>query len=698
MGPSRPNPSGGWGLRAISLSFVVNDASASPPPLFAISPRKTHPQTSSYLWKGVLKYGGLRHGGLAGGTLTDPAAGDGASKITIEFKPQGKKTRVPSGMSIFNAANWIGLPIDSTCGGRGTCGKCKVRVVKGDAATSGADREFFSEPELSEGWRLSCRARADHDLICEVPALAGNPQAALMGMDRQVTLEPNVHKIALQLQEPSLEDQRSDYTRIRDALVEEGFEVHTSVHLLRRLPALLRRADWSVTAVVAGQELVDVEAGDTRERCYGLALDIGTTTVVGILVDLTSGAVAAAHSSLNKQYVHGADVISRISHAMLEEDGIAQLNRNIVETLDDLVEQLLGEATVDPSEVYEVVAAGNATMLHLLLGLDPEPIGVTPFIPTAQDLLQISAREIPLAIHPQAQVRLLPHLGAYVGADLMGGLLATGLAQKDGMRLLVDVGTNGEIILGSAARTIATAAPAGPAFEGAQIRDGMRASQGAIETVRIIEDSVQLQVIGDVPPVGLCGSGLIDAVAELRLAGLLDPSGKFVVAREEADRAFSALSRRFTQESDGSRAFVLAWPEETGTDRPVVLTQRDIRELQFAKAAIAGGIQVLMEELGVGAEDLEEIYLAGSFGTYINPRNARIIGLVPPVSVERIKAVGNAAGEGAKMALVSFRERQVARALPRIIEYHELSGRADFSDSFISILKFPELDELAPAP
>lgn len=244
---------------------------------------------------------------------------------------------------------------------------------------------------------------------------------------------------------------------------------------------------------------------------------------------------------------------------------------------------------------------------------------------------------------------------------------------------------------------MATAAPAGPAFEGAQIKDGMRASEGAIETVRIMDDSVRLQVIGDVPPVGLCGSGLIDAVAELRLAGLLDPSGRLLDSDKAADRVSPALSRRITLGADGMRAFVLAWPEETGRNRPVVLTQRDIRELQFAKAAIAGGIQVLMEELAVGTEDLEEIYLAGSFGTYINPQNARVIGLVPPVPVERIKAVGNAAGEGAKMALLSFRERQVARALPAMIEYYELSGRADFSDSFISILKFPELGELGLA-
>ena len=570
---------------------------------------------------------------------------------------------MPPGISIFNAANWIGLPIDSTCGGKGTCGKCKVRVLEGKVDTGVADRNFFSEDELDNGWRLSCRAEVDRDTICEVPALAGNPQAALMGIGRHVILEPNVHKVLLRLEEPSLEDQRSDFTRISDALTEEGFGVRASLPILRLLPRLLRQANWEITAVVVGQELVSVEPGDTTDRCYGLAFDIGTTTVVGMLVNLKTGTVASVHSVLNEQSPHGADVISRISHAMLEDDGVTELNKKVIQTLNGLLGRLLTEGKVQSEEVYEVVVAGNATMLQLFLGVDPEPIGVTPFIPAAQDMLQASAREIPLDIHPQAQVHLLPLLGAYVGADLVAGLLTTGLAQKEGVRLLVDVGTNGEIILGSAARTVATAAPAGPAFEGAQIRDGMRATEGAIEAVQISKDRVRLRVIGETAPVGLCGSGLIDAVAQLRLSGLLLPSGRLIGTTEAVEMGLNELSRRIITEEDGMRSFVLAEAEDTSRGRPLVLTQKDIRELQFAKAAIAGGIDVLIGELGVRPEDLEEIYLAGSFGTYIDPQSALIIGLVPPVAVERIKAVGNAAGEGAKMALVSFRERQVARSL-----------------------------------
>lgn len=605
---------------------------------------------------------------------------------------------MPPGISIFNAANWIGLPIDSTCGGLGTCGKCKVRILQGSNGVTAADRKVFDDLELSEGWRLSCRAVAHDDVVCEVPRLMGKPKAALMGFGRHVILDPNVHKVSLALEQPSLEDQRSDFQRIGDALADEGYEVKASVHTLRQLPKVLREGQWQVTAVVVGDEMISVEPGDTSSRSFGLAFDIGTTTVVGMLMNLNNGAPEAVLSSLNAQASFGADVITRISHAMMSEEGLAQLREKILATLNELIQQLTLEAEVAATEIYEVVVVGNATMLHLLLGLDPEAIGVTPFIPVTEDILLLRAQEAGLVILPQAQVHLLPHIGAYVGADLVGGLLATGLAQDKGVRLLVDVGTNGEIILGSSDRTVATAAPAGPAFEGAQIKDGMRASEGAIETVTIDSEGIKLQIIGDVSPTGICGSGLLDAVAQLRLTGLLLPSGRMVTSDEAHQLVSAEIADRIISEESGMLSFVLVWPDESVSGRPIVLSQRDIRELQFAKAAISSGIDVIMRELAVKQEDLIQIYLAGSFGNYITPQSARIIGLVPPVPVERIQAVGNAAGEGAKMALLSFREREVARSIPTIVEYHELSGRTDFNHSFISVLQFPDLEDLGLQP
>lgn len=611
--------------------------------------------------------------------------------LTIEFQSHGKVTRVPPGMSIFNAASWIGLPIDSTCGAKGTCGKCKVRILEGYKTVTTADRQTFTEADLENGWRLSCRTTVYQDVICLVPRLMGNPKAALMGYGRHVMLDPNVNKVFLTLSPPSLADQRSDFTRVRDALKAKGFEVSASLQVLQSLPDLLRTAEWQVTAVVVGQELEAIEAGDTTRRAFGIACDIGTTTLVGMLMDLNTGMPLAVKSTMNDQAIYGADVISRISHTMLSEKGLSQLTQQIVHTMNDLIDTLLQEASVKPNEVYEMVTVGNATMQHILLGLDPEAIGVSPFTPVVEDMVQAHANDIGLNILPQAQIHLLPSLGAYVGADLVGGLLATGLAQKEEISMLVDVGTNGEIILGSTARTVATAAPAGPAFEGAQIKDGMLASDGAIEAVTITRNEVRTKVIGDVPPLGLCGSGLVDVVAQLILSGLILPSGKLLNIEDARAQVSPELAQRIVTDDDGMRAFTLAWPEESGHQQAIVLTQRDIRELQFAKGSIAGGIQVVMRELGIDTEDLVEIYLAGSFGSYMNPQSARIIGLVPPIAIDRIKAVGNAAGEGAKIALLSFRERQVARSIPDIVEYHELSGREDFTDSFISVLEFPDV-------
>jgi uncharacterized 2Fe-2S/4Fe-4S cluster protein (DUF4445 family) len=601
-------------------------------------------------------------------------------------------------MTLFNAANWAGLAIDSTCGAKGTCGKCKVQIVAGYDHVSTADRKVFTDKELSDGWRLSCRAIAEQDIVCHVPRLMGNPKAALMGYGRHVILSPNVHKVYLELARPTLEDQRSDIVRLIDALSEAGFEPTYGLGILRQVPQTLRAAGWAVTAVIVGDELVAVEPGATREHNYGLAFDIGTTTVVGTLIDLHRGVPLGVRSVLNGQAAYGADVIARISHAMTGPAALNELTSTIITSLNDVTSMLLAESGIGAQHVYETVLAGNATMLHLALGINPEAIGVEPFIPVVDGTLDLGAEELGLATHPLGKVHCLPHLGAYVGADLVGGLLATGLARGEGVRLLVDVGTNGEIILGSRERTLATAAPAGPAFEGAQIVHGMRASDGAIEGVTIDGQSVTLQVIGDTRPIGICGSGLLDAVAQLRLNGLINPAGRFITTAEAADRFGSGVAKRLITGENGMRSFVLAWPEEAGHGQAVSLTQRDIRELQFAKGSIAGGIAVLMAELGVTTDDLVDIHLAGSFGSYINPQSARIIGLVPPVPVERISAVGNAAGEGAKMALLSFRERQSAWALVEMVEYLELSGRSEFNDSFIAVLQFPELETLGLSP
>ena len=603
-------------------------------------------------------------------------------KLEVVYQPFDKTTRVPPGTTLFSAAHWIGLPIDSTCGGRGTCGKCKVQVLQGGAEITAADRKQLRQSEVEAGWRLSCQAKVYEDTTVTVPELLRVPKAATMGVNRLVLLDPNVRKVYVELTEPDLEDQRSDVERLRDALTAEGFDMKADLRALRTLPGVLRAAEFKVTAVLGGDQLVAVEAGDTRDENYGVAFDLGTTTVVGTLMNLRTGMAEAVRSTLNGQAPFGADVISRISHGMQGDEAKAELREAIQRTMNGVLRELYDAAGVSRDRVYETVVVGNATMLHLLLGIDATPISMMPFTPAFREPLYLPARDVGLDIHPGGYVQTLPVIGAYVGADIVAGVVATGLAREEKLRVFVDVGTNGEIVLGSVKRVLCTAAPAGPAFEGSQIRCGMRATDGAIEGVTL-SDHIELQVIGgDIPPKGICGSGLVDTVAQLRLVGLLDAGGK-MRSREEVPE--HPLSDRLIT-IDGVRAFLLA--------ENVYLSQRDVRELQFGKGSIATGIKVLMDVMGVTTADLDEVLLGGSFGSYLNPESAKIIGLVPPVDVDRILSVGNTAGEGAKMSLLSFRERQIAFELPDKIEYVELSGRADFNDSFISVLAFPELETL----
>ncbi len=603
-------------------------------------------------------------------------------KLEVAFRPFDKVTRVPEGTTLFNAAHWIGLPIESTCGGRGTCGKCKVQVLAGEAEIAPADRRWFSEAELAQGWRLACEATLYADAECFVPALMRVPKAATMGLSRFVLLEPNVHKIHLVLSEPTLEDVRSDVERLREALDAEGYGLRTDLRALRHLPIALRSATWDVTAVLCGEHLVAVEPGDTTAVAYGVAVDVGTTTVVATLMDLTTGAAVAVASNLNGQAPFGADVISRIARTRMDETAAAELQRTVVETIDGLLAEVYAAAGVSSANVYEMVVAGNMTMLHLLLGVDAHAISVAPFIPAFRESLDLPATALGVDIHPEGRIQILPSLGAYVGADIVAGIQATALTREPELRLFVDVGTNGEIVLGNAERVLASAAPAGPTFEGGHVKHGMRAAVGAIEGVVLDGAEVRLQVIGDAAPIGICGSGLIDAVAQLRLAGLLDATGR--LARRE-DVPEHPLAEHLI-EQDGVRAFAL-----TGS---IALTQRDVRELQSAKGAIATGISSLMELMGVTGDDLEQVLLAGSFGTYIDPQSARVLGLVPPVPVAKIVAAGNAAGEGAKMALLSFREREMAFDLSRRVEYVELSGRPGFNEAFIAAVGFPDLEDV----
>jgi uncharacterized 2Fe-2S/4Fe-4S cluster protein (DUF4445 family) len=602
----------------------------------------------------------------------------------VDLRFNDRPVRVPLGVTLFDAASWNGIAIDSTCGGHGTCKKCRIRFKADPPAPTSLDVRAYTVAEIRDGWRLACRTSATTDADVEVPPLTTRPKAATVGVGRQVILRPAIRKRYLELPEPSLTDQATDLERVLAAI--DDLAEKADLAVLRTLGRTLRDSDFKITAVVSDDTLIAVEPGDSTARAFGLAFDLGTTTVVATLLDLTTGTPAAVASMLNKQQPFGADVIARISATMLDPAAAGKLRELAAETLTELATAVCEEAGVRPDEVYEVALAGNATMVHLVLGFDPEAVGVAPFIMAARLLPEVRASDLGVPAHPQARAVVFPAFGAYVGGDITAGLLASGMDRDPRVRLFIDIGTNCEIVLGGRDWLTATAAPAGPAFEGASIRCGMRAADGAIEAVTVTGDGeIQLTVIGDTEPTGLCGSGLVDAVAALADAGLLEESGRFVT-EEEARTVAPALADRFRLIGK-ERVFVLSG-DPADPAATVYLSQRDIRELQFAKAAIATGWRILLEDAGLTEEDVKQVLLAGSFGSYLSAKSAIRIGLVPDIGARRIIAAGNVAGEGAKMALLSLRDRAAALALLEEVRYVELSDRADFNDRFIDQLGF----------
>ncbi len=605
-------------------------------------------------------------------------------KYRVTFLPQNETTNVAEGTTVWQAANSACVPVESICGGRGTCGKCKVRLLDRVSPPTQADRNFLEDAELVAGWRLACRTPVGGPVRVEVPRFVGDAAAVFSFRGQRVPIAPNVHKIVLRLAEvvPAISSPvPSNQERVLTALREAGFDARPVLSVLQALPYVLRPSEGAITAVMCGDEWIAVEPGDTTASLFGLALDIGTTTVVASLVNLRSGSIIS-EAGLNEQASCGADVITRISYSTQHKDGLRVLQQHIVHSLNRLLEIIIARAGIAREQIYEAVAVGNPTMLHVLLGMDPASIGTHPFRPLMRNAVTVQAAQLGFQLHSEARLSALPHLGGYAGADVIGGLIATELLRSNKLRLYIDVGTNGEVVLGSACGALAAAAPAGPAFEGAEIQCGMRAAAGAIAEVHIAAD-VQLRVIGDLPPAGICGSGLVDAVAELLRCGIIDPSGRLANSGEVRGKLPDALIDRLV-EHNSVRAFLLSSP-----DLGVVLTQPDIRALQLAKAAVSAAATVLMRRLGVAPQDIHEVLLAGAFGSFLNPASARAIGLVLWLPLQRIVAVGNAAIAGAQLAMLSQREREAATRIPESVEYVELSGHPEFEQIFAEALPFP---------
>lgn len=609
----------------------------------------------------------------------------------VVLQPSGRRGEIEAGKTLLEAAQSLGIEIRSDCGGRGTCGKCRIEVLEGgqtlDPPT--AFEESVLGERLRAGYRLACRTSLRAPLLLMVPEESRIERMVILtdAQTRPVELDPTVKKYHLRINAPTLADPLGDLERLLQALEETyGLSgVAIAYPVLRILSRTVRDANWDVTVTVCGwgrPSIIHIEPGYVEE-CYGVAFDIGTTTIVGYLAELTSGRVVAIESMTNPQVAFGEDVLSRISYTMQGKRQRRRAHEVIVKGLNQIIREACKRAAVDLTQVVEMTAVGNTAMHHFLLDLAVEYLAKTPFPPVIHSHYDLQAREVGLEINPAGHLHVLPVEAGFVGADNVAALIATELFNEKKVTLLIDIGTNGELVLGNRSLgLVACSVAAGPAFEGACIRYGMRASTGAIEHLKIDPHTFEVEcaIIGDVPARGICGSGIIDTVAEMLQTGVIDREGRMNT---------SLPSPRMRSGEKGAE-FVLQWGERTAGGRDMVITQHDIRSVQLAKGAFYAGAQILMKHLGV--VQLEKVLLAGAFGSYLDPRQALAIGLFPPCDPQNVLAVGNAAGYGALMALINRRKRTEAINIVRGVHYIELTAEPEFQSRFIAGTNFPEQD------
>ena len=602
----------------------------------------------------------------------------------VVFQPSDVLVEVAEGSTLKEAMNDAGLEFDFLCGGRGTCGKCRVKISKGLTIPVTREQEMLQVKELDEGIRLACMTTVHNDSIVELPNQKKLQHNILIASDeRAFQIEPQLHKVFVEVAKPSRETQSSDWRRLRASLVKQGYkdsELESTVSILRQMPDVLRGANNSITAVMYESKVAGIEPQDTTKTMLGMAFDLGTTTIVGYLLDLYSGKELSVVSSLNPQTTFGADVISRLTFASHEENGLIKLQGAVVEAINKLIAEAIQKASVTRSQIYGISIAGNTCMHHIFLGINPQSIAVSPYVPALSEPLVLDASELKISINQAGKVFMLPNIAGFVGADTVAVLLTTELDRSEDIKLVIDIGTNGEIALGSREKIVACSAAAGPAFEGAQISSGMRGAVGAIDHV-YYRDKLEYSVIGGGEPLGVCGSALLDTVAGLVELGIINKRGKFI-AYEQLTNPVAKRFRENLIEYEGQGAFLLAEASITGHGRPIMITQSDIRELQMAKGAMAAGVRVLMETYGIQAQDIKEVLLAGAFGNYLNPHSACVIGLIPPELESKIKMIGNAAGTGAKLALLSSSEFRRAEDIADVVKLVVLGTYPRFNSIF----------------
>jgi len=593
---------------------------------------------------------------------------------TVDFEPVGRRGQCPGGKSLSDCAHQLGVGILRICGGKGKCHSCKVQVLKGTVSEpTSSEREVFSWQELEDGWRLACQTYPTSDCKLSIPPLSmTTPQRTQVeGLGIVLRPEPAVYSYHVEVPPPSLSDLRADAERTLGALNQQHqLNCHKiDIDVLRKLSPQLRSWNWRCQASVRSDEVIALNPCPTRQ--LGLAVDLGTTKIAGYLVDLSNGQTLAAKGIMNPQISYGEDIISRITHVIESPTGGARLKNLVVEALSQLAVDLCADVKAEAEEIVDMVVVGNTAMHHLLLGLPVKSLASAPFPPAVGQALDIKARDLGLHIAPGAYVHLLPNIAGFVGADHVAMLLATGVWQAEGVQIAIDIGTNTEVSLVDNGNITTVSCASGPAFEGGHIKDGMRAASGAIERLRIENGQIEYQTIDEAPPVGICGSGILDAMAQLYLAGIINKRGRMT----DSDPRIRTCKKQ--------REFIVVSEQERNGQPAIVITQQDVSELQLAKAAIRTGIQVLLEANNRTEQEIEQVVIAGAFGSYIDVASAVTIGMLPSLPPDRFQQVGNAAGVGAKLALVSRRKRAEAGTIASRVRYIELASSPDFMQTFI---------------
>jgi uncharacterized 2Fe-2S/4Fe-4S cluster protein (DUF4445 family) len=619
-----------------------------------------------------------------------------ASTRTVTFLPEGQTVSLAEGSTLLDAAQAAGVHVNASCSGKGSCGKCKLVVLSGEAKTQ--PTPLLTDGETAKGYVLACQSRIVGDISVKIPEEALARRLKIAGMGRAVTdrlkgsvteIDPMLQEIPLTLEPPSLDDSVSDLDRLNRGLKKRGCDVarlNVGIKVMRQLAEAVRRDNWNITASVirrkCANEILEVRPGNGQHHTLGLAIDVGTTTIVVYLVDMTDGSVLAATAGHNRQADCGDDVINRIVCA--EKDGVKKLSRMALATINSLIGEALDGAGARSEAIRNVVVSGNTTMAHLLLQIEPRYLRRDPYIPTVSDFPILKAGEIGLKANPMAAVFVMPGPASYVGGDIVSGVLYTGFHREEPTTLFIDVGTNGEIVLGNKDWLMTAACSAGPAFEGGGIRWGMRAEDGAIEKVTIDPQTLapDLSTVGDAPARGICGSGMIDLIAELLKTGIVDRSGQF--SRE--------LGNERVRKQGDEWAYVLTFADETPMEEDIVFTASDLKNLVYSKGAVYAGFTTLLGEAGMDFSMVDRMIITGGFGQYLNIEKAVTIGLLPDIDRTKFTYMGNSSIGGAYMALLSSRYRQEAGEICNSMTYVDFSTNPRYMDEFTSALFLPHTD------